>query len=147
VRYLILSDIHANLEALEAVLAHAEGLWDQSLVLGDLVGYGADPGPVIARVRELEPAAIIRGNHDKVACGIDDAREFNNVARIAAVWTAAQLSDEEREYLRALPQGPTEIDERVEICHGAPFDEDHYIFDAGDARRALIDATRGHSLI
>jgi predicted phosphodiesterase len=143
VRYLILSDIHANLEALEAVLAHAEGLWDQSLVLGDLVGYGADPGPVIARVRELEPAAIIRGNHDKVACGIDDAREFNNVARIAAVWTAAQLSDEEREYLRALPQGPTEIDERVEICHGAPFDEDHYIFDAGDARRALIDATRG----
>ena len=142
VRYLIISDIHANLEALDAVLEHAEGLWDQSLVLGDLVGYGADPRPVIARVQALDPVAIIRGNHDKVACGIDDAREFNNVARIAAGWTAAQLSDDERDYLRALPKGPTEINDRVEICHGAPFDEDHYIFDAGDARRALIDATR-----
>jgi diadenosine tetraphosphatase ApaH/serine/threonine PP2A family protein phosphatase len=142
VRYLILSDIHANLEALETVLDHAEGRWDQSLVLGDLVGYGADPAAVIVRVQALGPAAIIRGNHDKVACGLDDAREFNNVARIAAEWTAAQLSDEQREYLRALPQGPTAIDDRVEICHGAPFDEDHYIFDAADARRALAEASR-----
>lgn len=141
-RYLVLSDIHANLEAIETVLDHAEGAWDRSLVLGDLVGYGADPAAVIARVRALEPAAIIRGNHDKVACGLDDAREFNNVARIAAAWTAAQLSTEDREYLRALPQGPAEIDDRVEICHGAPFDEDHYIFDAGDARRALAAASR-----
>ena len=141
-RYLVLSDIHANLEAIETVLDHAEGAWDRSLVLGDLVGYGADPAAVIARVRALEPAAIIRGNHDKVACGLDDAREFNSVARIAAAWTAAQLSTEDREYLRALPQGPAEIDDRVEICHGAPFDEDHYIFDAGDARRALAAASR-----
>ena len=141
-RYLVLSDIHANLEAIETVLDHAEGAWDRSLVLGDLVGYGADPAAVIARVRALEPAAIIRGNHDKVACGLDDAREFNSVARIAAAWTAAQLSTEDREYLRALPQGPADIDDRVEICHGAPFDEDHYIFDAGDARRALAAASR-----
>lgn len=142
VRYLVLSDIHANLEALEAVLEHADGLWDESLVLGDLVGYGADPSAVIARIRALQPMAIIRGNHDKVACGIDDASDFNNVARIAATWTASQISDDDREYLRALPQGPTEIDGRVEICHGAPFDEDHYIFDAGDARRALVESTR-----
>ena len=141
-RYLVLSDIHANLEALEAVLDHADGLWDESLVLGDLVGYGADPGAVIARIRSLEPGAIIRGNHDKVACGIADAADFNNVARIAAAWTAAQLSDDDTGYLRALPQGPTEIDARVEICHGAPFDEDHYIFDAEDARRGLSDSTR-----
>jgi diadenosine tetraphosphatase ApaH/serine/threonine PP2A family protein phosphatase len=142
VRYLILSDIHANLEAFLTVLDDAEGLWDQSLVLGDLVGYGADPAAVIARVQALAPAAIIRGNHDKVASGVDDARDFNNVARIAAEWTAAQLSAEQREYLRGLPQGPTEIDDRVQICHGAPFDEDHYIFDAGDARRALQEASR-----
>ena len=141
-RYLILSDIHANLEGLEAVLDDAKGLWDQCLVLGDLVGYGADPAAVIARVQALAPAAIIRGNHDKVACGLDDAREFNNVARLAAEWTAAQLSDAQREYLRTLPQGPTEIDGRVEICHGAPFDEDHYIFDAADARRSLAEASR-----
>jgi len=142
VRYLILSDIHANLEALETVLEHADGLWDQSLVLGDLVGYGADPGAVIIRVQALAPTAIIRGNHDKVACGLDDARDFNTVARIAAEWTSAQLSDEQREYLRTLPKGPTEIDERVVICHGAPFDEDHYIFDANDARRSLAEASR-----
>jgi diadenosine tetraphosphatase ApaH/serine/threonine PP2A family protein phosphatase len=141
-RYLILSDIHANLEALETVLEHADGLWDQSLVLGDLVGYGADPGAVIVRVQALAPTAIIRGNHDKVACGLDDARDFNTVARIAAEWTSAQLSDEQREYLRTLPKGPTEIDERVVICHGAPFDEDHYIFDANDARRSLAEASR-----
>ena len=141
-RYLILSDIHANLEALETVLEHADGLWDQSLVLGDLVGYGADPGAVIIRVQALAPTAIIRGNHDKVACGLDDARDFNTVARIAAEWTSAQLSDEQREYLRTLPKGPTEIDERVVICHGAPFDEDHYIFDANDARRSLAEASR-----
>ena len=141
-RYLILSDIHANLEALETVLGDAEGLWQQSLVLGDLVGYGADPSAVITRVRALAPTAIIRGNHDKVACGLDDAREFNNVARIAAEWTAAQLSAEQRDYLRALPKGPTEIDDRTMICHGAPFDEDHYIFDAADARRSLAEASR-----
>jgi predicted phosphodiesterase len=142
VRYLILSDIHANLEALDTVLDDAEGLWDQALVLGDLVGYGADPGAVIARVQALQPFATIRGNHDKVACGIDDAREFNTVARAAAAWTAAHLSDEHLGYLRALRQGPTQIDDRVEICHGAPFDEDHYIFDAGDARRGLAEASR-----
>jgi predicted phosphodiesterase len=142
VRYLILSDIHANLEALDAVLEHADAQWDQSLVLGDLVGYGADPGAVITRVQALEPVAIIRGNHDKVACGLEDAREFNNIARSAAVWTAAQLSDAHRDYLRTLPMGPTEIDDHVEICHGAPFDEDHYIFDSSDARRALAEASR-----
>jgi predicted phosphodiesterase len=142
VRYLILSDIHANLEALETVLDDAEGLWDQTLVLGDLVGYGADPGAVIARVQALQPFATIRGNHDKVACGIDDAREFNTVARAAAAWTAAHLSDEHLGYLRALRRGPTQIDDRVEMCHGAPFDEDHYIFDAGDARRGLAEASR-----
>jgi diadenosine tetraphosphatase ApaH/serine/threonine PP2A family protein phosphatase len=142
VRYLILSDLHANLEALDAVLAHADGQWDRALVLGDLVGYGADPEAVIARVRALEPLAVIRGNHDKVACGLEDARDFNVVARVAAEWTASRLSDADRAYLRALPAGPIEVDDRVQICHGSPFDEDHYIFDASDARQAIADASR-----
>ena len=70
-RYLILSDIHANIDALEAVLTAAPP-WDRALVLGDLVGYGGAPNAVIDRVRGLDPMAVIRGNHDKAACGLDD---------------------------------------------------------------------------
>jgi diadenosine tetraphosphatase ApaH/serine/threonine PP2A family protein phosphatase len=141
VRYLILSDIHANIDALEAVLAAAEK-WEKVLVLGDLVGYGGAPNAVIDRVRALDPVAVIRGNHDKAACGLDDGSNFNQVARMAAAWTNQQLTADNREYLRQLPQGPTEIDDQLEICHGAPFDEDHYIFDAIDAHRSLETATR-----
>jgi diadenosine tetraphosphatase ApaH/serine/threonine PP2A family protein phosphatase len=138
VRYLVLSDLHANVEALEAVLAAAPAsTWDRLIVLGDLVGYGAAPNAVIDRVRSLSPYAIIRGNHDKAACGIDDASNFNHVARVAATWTEDTLTPENREYLRALPSGPRIIDEYVEICHGSPFDEDHYIFDAEDAWKAI----------
>jgi predicted phosphodiesterase len=140
-RYLVLSDIHANIDAFETVLEHAEGRWDRALVLGDLVGYGADPNAVVDRVKSLNPAAVIRGNHDKVACGIDDGSEFNYVARLAAMWTGRVLTPDNVEYLRALPMGPVEIDAITEICHGAPFDEDHYIFDPGDAQMAL-DAAR-----
>jgi diadenosine tetraphosphatase ApaH/serine/threonine PP2A family protein phosphatase len=137
-RYLILSDIHANLDALDAVLAAAPpDAWDRVIVLGDLVGYGADPNAVVDRVRELNPLAVIRGNHDKACCGIDDASNFNHIARIAASWTEDHLTPSNREYLRLLPPGPVVIDDRVEICHGSPYDEDHYIFDAEDARRAL----------
>jgi len=143
VRYFILSDIHANIDALDAVLAAAPAAtWDRAIVLGDLVGYGAEPGAVIDRVRGLDPLAVIRGNHDKAACGIDDGSSFNYIARLAARWTSEALSPDHLEYLRALPQGPMTIDETIEICHGAPFDEDHYIFDAEDARRALDTASR-----
>ena len=142
-RYLILSDIHANIDALEAVLTAAPSeTWDRVLVLGDLVGYGAEPSAVIARVQSLNPTATIRGNHDKAACGIEDGSSFNYVARLAAQWTFDALSPVQREYLRALPQGPLTIDDTIEICHGAPFDEDHYIFDADDASHALDSATR-----
>jgi diadenosine tetraphosphatase ApaH/serine/threonine PP2A family protein phosphatase len=143
VRYLILSDIHANIDALEAVLAATPAdTWDRVLVLGDLVGYGAEPNAVIERVRALDPLAVIRGNHDKAASGVDDGSSFNYVAKLSAQWTSEALSPEHREYLRALPQGPVTIDEIVEICHGAPFDEDHYIFDSDDASRALDAASR-----
>jgi diadenosine tetraphosphatase ApaH/serine/threonine PP2A family protein phosphatase len=142
VRYLILSDIHANIDALDAVLAASEGTWDRALVLGDLVGYGAEPNGVIDRVRALDIGAAIRGNHDKAACGIEDGSNFNQIARYAAVWTGGMLTDDNREYLRTLPAGPRIIDDLVQICHGAPFDEDHYIFDGHDAQRALDAAGR-----
>lgn len=142
-RYLIISDIHGNLEALDAVLdaATARG-YDAALVLGDLVGYGADPGTVIERVRALPPLAIVRGNHDKVACGIEDAEGFNLIARSAVEWTYDALGEANRAYLAALPVGPILVDEMVEICHGTPYDEDAYVFDELDALRALESAER-----
>lgn len=137
-RLLIVSDIHANIDALDAVLAAApESTWDRVVVLGDFVGYGAAPNAVLDRLRGLEPLAVIRGNHDKAACGIDDGSNFNQIARYAAAWTFDALSLENRTYLRALAQGPVLVDEDVEICHGSPFDEDHYIFDGGDALQAM----------
>ena len=139
-RYLILSDIHANLEALDAALAAGEDA-DGVLVLGDLVGYGADPNAVIDRVRGLSNLTVIRGNHDKVGAGLESVRSFNHLARYAIEWTADALLPDRRAWLLALPQGPVIVDDTVEICHGAPFDEDVYIFDELDARRAL-DASR-----
>jgi predicted phosphodiesterase len=143
VRYLVLSDIHGNLEALEAVLADAAARgYDAALVLGDLVGYGADPNAVIDRIRAIEPLAVIRGNHDKVASGIEDAEGFNAVARSAVQWTYEALSPEHREYVETLPPGPQFIGDQIEICHGTPYDEDAYVFDELDALRAIESATR-----
>jgi diadenosine tetraphosphatase ApaH/serine/threonine PP2A family protein phosphatase len=142
-RYLVLTDIHANLEALDACLAftRARG-FDRTLVLGDLVGYGPDPNLTIERITSLDPVAIVRGNHDKVACGIDQADGFNAVARMAARWTLDTLTREHRDWLAALPVGPILVDDLIEICHGSPFDEDAYIFDELDAVRALKTAER-----
>ena len=142
-RYLVLSDIHANLEALEAVLsAAAVQRYDHVLVLGDLVGYGADPNAVVERVRALTPVASVRGNHDKVAAGLDDAEDFNQMARAAARWTQQALTISTREYLRELPIGPVIVNEQIEICHGSPLDEDLYVVADVDATRSIAAATR-----
>jgi predicted phosphodiesterase len=124
-RYLILSDIHANLTALETVLDVAKSRWEKAVCLGDLVGYGPDPNEVIDRIREL-PAVTIRGNHDKAISGVEDADEFNPIARNAVLWTRAQLRPENREYLENLPKGPLTID-GFSIVHGAVHDEDEYV--------------------
>jgi predicted phosphodiesterase len=137
-RYLVLTDIHANLEALDTCLADATSRgFDQTLVLGDLVGYGPDPNAVIDRVTSLSPVAMIRGNHDKVACGLEQPEGFNAVARRAALWTFDVLTPAHRTWLAALPQGPITVDDTIQICHGSPFDEDAYVFDELDAIRAL----------
>ena len=142
-RYLVLTDIHANLEALDTCLADARARgFDRTLVLGDLVGYGPDPNEVIERVKALEPAAMIRGNHDKVACGLEQPEGFNAVARRAALWTFDVLTAENRTWLAALPRGPVVVDDVIEICHGSPGDEDAYLFDELDAVRALRTSER-----
>ena len=142
-RYLVISDIHANLEAFETVMAAAKPLgYDKVLLLGDLVGYGADPNAICERVRALKPDALIRGNHDKVGSGVESPEGFNAVARNAIKWTYETLSKENRAWLAALPAGPLIVDDMIEICHGTPFDEDAYVFDDLDALRAMHAARR-----
>src|SRR4029078_2369912 len=114
---------------------------DETLVLGDIVGYGPDPNAVIEVIRRLKPKAIVRGNHDKVALGMNQAKGFHAAARAAAHWMLESLTEQNRGWLVALPMGPTIIDGEIEICHGAPFDEDAYIFDELDARHAFEAST------
>jgi diadenosine tetraphosphatase ApaH/serine/threonine PP2A family protein phosphatase len=142
-RYLVISDIHANLEAYETVMAEAASLnYDKVLVLGDLVGYGADPNAICEKIRALGPEALIRGNHDKVGSGIESPEGFNAVARNAIRWTFENLTNDNRDWLAELPAGPMIVDELIEICHGTPFDEDAYVFDDLDALRAMHAARR-----
>lgn len=132
-RYLIVSDLHANLEAAQAVLADARGRgYDRVLCLGDIVGYGPNPNEVVGLLRAQNPYAVIRGNHDKVATGIDDGEEFSEVALAAALWTRGALSPENLRYLAGLPQGPVEVDGFL-ISHGTPVFEDAYLLCDHDA--------------
>ena len=111
-RYLILSDIHSNEEALSAVLARAQRRkYDSVVILGDFVGYGADPNAVIDRVTRIRKRkSMIRGNHDKVVCGLDSGDLFNPVALKAARWTTEMISSSSRRFLEGLPIGPLEVD-------------------------------------
>ncbi len=137
-RYLILSDIHANATALEAALEAAKDRWDRVACLGDLVGYGPDPNEVIDRVRALDSTSI-RGNHDKAGCGLADAEDFNPIARAAAQWTRQQLRPENAAYLRDLPAGPLSVD-GISLIHGAVRDEDEYVIAPGQALASLLEA-------
>jgi predicted phosphodiesterase len=128
-RYLILSDIHSNREALLAVLNRVRRKrWDKAIVLGDVVGYGANPNQAVEMVRTLRPLVAIRGNHDKVCSGVEDGEMFNRVALQAAIWTRERLTPLNLRWLRALPEGPVVVDGAFAIAHGTPIDEDAYIF-------------------
>jgi predicted phosphodiesterase len=127
VRYLILSDIHANLEAFRAVLAHAaRKKRDAVLFLGDAVGYGAAPNQVVERLRGMGGLVkAVRGNHDRVVLAPEQgAAFFNSHARRAASWTAEVLTSANLHFLESLPQGPRTAEVGVDICHGSPADED-----------------------
>ena len=101
-RYAVLSDIHANLEALQAVLADAAPRTDAMVCLGDLVGYGADPVACIEIVAE-KAQTIVSGNHEHAVVGLIDLEWFNVHARAAAEWTRERLDDDHRTYLASLP--------------------------------------------
>ena len=134
-RYLILGDIHANWEALEAVLADAEGSYDRILCTGDLVGYGAEPAKVVAWA-QAQLAESVRGNHDRVCSGLEDAEWFNPSAQSALLWTRNALDAGGLEYLRRLPRGPLTVD-GFGLLHGSPLDEDEYMVSSYNLRQAL----------
>jgi diadenosine tetraphosphatase ApaH/serine/threonine PP2A family protein phosphatase len=135
-RALILSDIHANLEALHAVLDAApehDVVWN----LGDVVGYGANPNEVIDQVRSLGHI-FVRGNHDRACSGISGLEDFNPIAGRAARWTRCVLSSEHTDWLRQIPAGPLMPDgPQVSCAHGSPLDEDEYLTTVRDAWRPL----------
>jgi predicted phosphodiesterase len=141
-RYLILSDIHANREAFSAVLAYVRRKrWDRAVFLGDLVGYGANPNQTIEMLRRLKPLVAIRGNHDKVCSGVEDGEMFNRVALQAALWTRSRLSRQNMRWLRDLPEGPVVVDGAFAISHGTPIDEDAYIFGEIEALNVFRQTT------
>jgi diadenosine tetraphosphatase ApaH/serine/threonine PP2A family protein phosphatase len=122
-RYAIFTDIHANLEALEAVLAKIDELAqqepiDQIWFLGDLVGYGPNPNECITKLRDRTDI-IIAGNHDWAAVGKIDLDDFSAAARISAEWTAEQLTEEHRDFLANLPERIVLRD--CTLVHGSPY--------------------------
>jgi predicted phosphodiesterase len=137
-RYLIFTDIHGNLEAFHAVLkAVQKKKIDHYLFLGDLVGYGASPNEVIQKILTLKPLSIIRGNHDKAVSGLDSVQTFNPIAASAIFWTKKTIARKNLDFLVRLKQSPEVVHETITICHGAPFDEDYYIFGEFDAAEAF----------
>ncbi len=137
-RYLILSDIHSNEAALQAVMnAVKRRRYTAVLCMGDLVGYGASPNPVVSRLRRLSRFVAVRGNHDKVCVGIESGENFNTAARTAALWTQNRLTEVNKNFLASLPKGPLEVEEGLWICHGSFIDEDYYMFSDFDAYQAF----------
>lgn len=115
-RTLVLSDIHANLVALEAVL-DAAGRWDRIWFLGDLIGYGPNPNECVERLRALGPLAL-SGNHDWAVLHKLDTDEFNDDARRLVRWTRHELTDENRTYLATLP--PLHVEAPFTLAHASP---------------------------
>jgi len=133
--YLVISDLHSNWEALEAVLGDAAGEYDQIVCLGDFVGYGPDPNRVVEWAIGNVSLAV-RGNHDRACVDLFGIEDFRDMARDAAVWTNLILTRENAAYLRNLPAGPMSCD-AFGIVHGSPRDEDDYIVEPKDAAEAF----------
>ncbi|MEM7260724.1 MAG: metallophosphoesterase family protein [Planctomycetota bacterium] len=116
-RYAIISDIHGNREALDTVLASiAEQNCDEIICLGDIVGYGAEPGYCLDKIREISKV-VVAGNHDYAALGKINIDYFNPHARQATLWTRDQLSEDQKQYLADLPL--TVVLEKCTVVHGS----------------------------
>lgn len=116
-RLLIISDIHANVAALEAVLADAGDEWEKIWCLGDVIGYGPDPNECVSLLRQQEHISL-SGNHDWAVLGKIDINDFNKDARMAIQWAQGALSEESRDFLDALP--PLLQEDPFTLAHGSP---------------------------
>jgi predicted phosphodiesterase len=140
--YCVISDIHGNLEALEAVLRHIDSLPPSKvLCLGDLVGYNADPDACVQAV--LSRALVtVRGNHDKAVARLLPLDWFNPVAREAVLWTRKNARPDTLRAVSSLREGPVDAGEGIMVCHGSPMDEDRYLMDSrgmGETRDWLVE--------
>jgi diadenosine tetraphosphatase ApaH/serine/threonine PP2A family protein phosphatase len=131
-RYAVISDIHANLEAFTAALDRIAGLnADRILCLGDVVGYNADPNECVDIVRR-EGITSIMGNHDAVAAGLEDPDDFNPLAQRAVLWTREALTEENGKFLRGLPR-ELPVDD-LYLFHGSIHNTNRYIISRDDVR-------------
>ncbi len=143
-RIAVLSDIHGNLPALEAVL-DALHPFDAVWQLGDVVGYGPQPDEVVARL-EAEHAVGVRGNHDSASLGELPVETFNDDARTAVEWTATRIDAATRRWLEALPM--RDVDDPFTLVHASPRDPNwEYVYSAGIARANLDWFTTTHCLV
>ncbi|GAB4397488.1 MAG: metallophosphoesterase family protein [Anaerolineales bacterium] len=117
-KILVISDIHANLTALKAVLNDA-GDFDATWCLGDVVGYGPDPEECVHRIRSLPNLTCLMGNHDAATLDLIDLDSFNHEARLAVLWTRKQVSNHSLNFLRAQPEA-TRLNDSVTLAHGSP---------------------------
>lgn len=144
---LVISDVHANLEALEAVLRTVQRKGVARIIsLGDVVGYGANPNQVLdALQRQRRTKIYVRGNHDRVASGAGEPDEFNHAARQAILWSREKLSRDGRNRLRDFVIGPVDLGDGTLLCHGTPDDEDEYLLSEVQAMR--IFSAYPHKLV
>ncbi|HGY92018.1 MAG TPA: metallophosphoesterase [Planctomycetes bacterium] len=150
-RYGILGDIHGNMEALDAVLQHLEAeKVDHYVSVGDIVGYGADPGPCLDRIREIG-ATVVAGNHDWAVVGRLDCTFFNAYAKAAVEWTAQTLTAEQMAWLENLPL-TARLGDDLEVAHATRenperFDYIQTYYDAARSINAMVTPVcfLGHS--
>lgn len=141
-RYLILSDIHSNIEALTAVLSDAmDKNIGEVVCLGDFVGYGANPSECVETFAALPKARAVLGNHDAAVIDTSQRELFNPVARAGILYSEANLTDEGREYLRELPM-VIDVDSEFVAVHSSPFRPEAWVYvveplEAADAFHAM----------
>jgi diadenosine tetraphosphatase ApaH/serine/threonine PP2A family protein phosphatase len=140
-----MADVHANLRALRVALTHMHGASvDRILFLGDLVGYGAEPGECIDLIRSLDNVTVISGNHDRQLVGDMDPNMRRTAVR-ALEWTKRALTEEQIDYLQRLPQGQT-LDEVFILVHGSLVSRDAYILSTKEVeenRKLMVEEFKG----
>lgn len=117
---LVISDVHSNFTALQAVVRDA-GTVDETWCLGDLIGYGPDPNQVVELVRRLSHLTCVLGNHDAALLHRMEFEAFNGDARRSLIWTDGVLTKDNLDFLRTLPEG-AQTRGRVTLVHGSPRD-------------------------